>query len=269
MNIPLIDTVVILRKIGSLTLLVQLIGRGLRLLKDFQIEAGVIKNDCLVLDYSDTLNELKHLYDNPILEAADYSKAKEDNDLITCPKCGTENSKHAVRCRGDIGGQRCDFFWKSRICEPFYINGRLVDPGCGAENAPTARQCRCCQNTLIDPNDKLTNKHYTEKDYKLLLSFDMRPTPNNGVIVEYNMPNDERATIFYNPFSDNQIAKRIWYNNFVKNHANTPALKAAVRKCRNAGELCSLKKSLDTVSAVTHRKNGKGESIISKFIMKD
>ena len=268
-NIPLIDTIVILRKIGSLTLLVQLIGRGLRLLKDFQEDAGIIKNDCLVLDYSDTLSELKDLYDNPILENADFSKAKDEHELIMCPRCGTENSKFAVRCRGESGGVRCDFFWKSRICEPFYINGRLVDSGCGTENAPTARQCRNCDNTLIDPNANLSRKHYSSKDYKPLLKFDMKPTKNNGVLVEYHMPNDEVASIFYTPFSTNQVAKRIWYNKFVKNHANTPELKKKVRAMRNAGEMCSIKSQLDTIAAITHRRNDKGESVITKFIKKD
>jgi superfamily II DNA or RNA helicase len=268
-NIPLIDTVVILRKIGSLTLLVQLIGRGLRLLKDFQKDSGVIKEDCLVLDYSDTLNELKHLYDNPILENADFSKAKEDGDLIECPKCGTENSIHAVRCRGEVNGERCDFFWKSRTCEDFFINGILKTKGCGAENAPTSRSCRICQNTLIDPNDKLSNKHYKEHDYKPLLDFSMSPTKNNGVLVKYFMPKDEVAEIFYSPFSDNQVAKRIWYNNFVKKHSITPQLKKMVREARNAGEICKLQHLLDTVSAITHRKNDKGQSVISKFLYKD
>lgn len=268
-NIPLIDTVVILRKIGSLTLLVQLIGRGLRLLKDFQKDSGIIKEDCLVLDYSDTLLELKDLYDNPILEAADYASAKEDHDLIACPKCGTENSKFAVRCRGDHNGVRCDFFWKARKCEPFYINGRMVNEGCQAENAPTARECRCCNNTLIDPNEKLMRKAYTANEFKPVMQFNMKPTQNNGVIIEYYLPNDEVARNFYSPFSTNKIANKIFYNKFVKHHANTPGLKAAVRKARNAGELCSMNNALNTVSAITHRINEKGESLVSKFIMKD
>lgn len=268
-NIPLIDTVVILRKIGSLTLLVQLIGRGLRLLKDFQKDTGIIKEDCLVLDYSDTLLELKDLYDDPVLEAADFSKAKDDGDLIECPRCGEQNSKHAVRCRGDVNGQRCDFFWKSRECAPFYINGRLVDEGCGAENAPTARECRCCQNTLIDPNEKLVRKAYSEKEFKPIMQFEMTPCRNDGVLVQYYLPNNEVAKIFYSPFSKNQVAKRIWYNNFVKKHANTPSLKAKIRNAHNAGAMCGLKNDLNTVSAITHRQNDKGESIVGKFIMKD
>ena len=265
-NIPLIDTVVILRKIGSLTLLVQLIGRGLRLLKDFQVEAGILKNDCLVLDYSDTLMELKDLYDDPMLEAADFSKAQDNDELIQCPKCGEMNSKFAVRCRGEVGGGRCDFFWKSRVCEPFYINGRIVNMGCGAENAPTARSCRCCDNTLIDPNEKLLRKAYSSNEFKPVHQFVMKPTPNNGVIIEYHLPDGELASKYYSPFSDNKIAQRIFYNQVVKHHANTPALKSLFRKARNAGELCGLNKALDTVGAITHRKNDKGESIVGKFM---
>lgn len=266
-NIPLIDTIVILRKIGSLTLLTQLIGRGLRLLKDEQSDAGYKKENALVLDYSDTLNELKDLYDSPILDEADFSKSKENGDLITCPKCETENSFHAVRCRGvNSGGERCDFFWKSRICEDFYVNGKLKTEGCGAENAPTARQCRICENTLIDPNASLSKKHYTANDYKPVERFDMRPTKNNGVIVEYHLPNSETAKVFYSPFSNNQIAKRIFYNQFTKRHATTRALKGLVRAARNAGELCGLRDQLDTVEAVTHRTNDKDESVISKVI---
>lgn len=269
-NIPLIDTVVILRKIGSLTLLVQLIGRGLRLLKDFQKEAGIKKDDCLVLDYSDTLNELKDLYDNPILEEADFSKAKDENDLIQCPKCGTENSIHAVRCRNiDNNGERCDFFWKSRTCEDFYVNGVLKQSGCGAENAPTARSCRICNNTLIDPNENLSRKHYSNTEFKPVMQFKMTPCKNDGVLCQWYLPNDEVAKMFFTPFSEDKVAKRIWYNNFVKKFANTPALKKAVRQCRNAGELCQMESLLNTVSAITHRIGAGDKSVVSKVIYKE
>ncbi|MFW0778511.1 MAG: Hint domain-containing homing endonuclease, partial [Rickettsiales bacterium] len=55
LNRPLIDTSVILRRIGSLTLLIQLLGRGMRLLKQEHIDAGIHKADHLVLDYSGTM----------------------------------------------------------------------------------------------------------------------------------------------------------------------------------------------------------------------
>lgn len=269
LNIPLIDTIVILRNIGSLTLLVQLIGRGLRKLKDFQEDMGIIKNDCLVLDYSDTMAKMRELYDDPILDEADLSKSREDMGTIKCPKCGEENGFHAVRCRGVHNGQRCDFFFKSRTCDPFYINGELVNSGCGAENAPTARTCRICGNTLIDPNNNLSRKHYTETDFKPVEKFTLTPTKNNGVLAKYFLPEGEIATKFYTPFSENAIAKRIWYNEFIKNHCATPSEKAFARKMRNAGEICENAKSFDTIKAITHRINSKSVSVISKYILKD
>lgn len=271
LNIPLIDTIVILRKIGSLTLLVQLIGRGLRLLKDFQIDAGIVKDDCLVLDYSDTMSELRELFDHPVLEEADLSKSKEDENTITCPKCQVENGKHAVRCRG-IGsdGIRCDFFWRSRLCEPFFINGKLIDEGCGAENAPTARSCRCCDNTLIDPNAKLTGKHYTENDFIPVTKFDMRPTQNGGVAVEYHLVNGVVAKEFFPNAWDRSnpkhtIIKRMLNNNLIKK-VFTKEHQAKAYRARNAGEFCQLL-PLIKIEAVTHRKSGT-KDIISKVMHK-
>ena len=269
-NCPIWDTIVILRKIGSLTLLVQLIGRGLRLLKPEQVSAGIKKEDCLVLDYSDTMSDLHDLYENPLLDEADLSKSRQNQDTITCPKenCQTENGAGAVRCRGEHGGVRCDFFFKSRLCEPFYVNGVLKDEGCGAENAPTARQCRICGNTLIDPNEKLSGKHYTANDFVPVNRMQMIPCKNDGVLIIYMMANGEEAKIFHNPFSKNQIAKRIWNAEFVKHHAITPQLKKKVRAARNAGELCQLEDELNTVAAITHRTNDKGKSVIAKYINK-
>ena len=59
---PLIDTSVIMRKIGSLTLLIQLLGRGMRLLKPHHKAAGYHKQDHMVLDYTDTMAEMGGLY---------------------------------------------------------------------------------------------------------------------------------------------------------------------------------------------------------------
>lgn len=271
LNIPLIDTIVILRKIGSLTLLVQLIGRGLRLLKDFQIEAGVIKDDCLVLDYSDTMAELRELFDHPVLEEADLSKSLEEDKTITCPKCGKENGFHAVRCRGINGdGTRCDHFWRSRLCEPFFINGRLVNEGCGAENAPTARTCRCCDNTLIDPNAKLSGKHYTENDYIPLTKFEMKPTQNGGVAVEYHLVTGDIAREFFPNAWDkanpkHTIIKRMLNNNLIKKLFPKEHQSKAYR-ARNAGELCSYA-GLINIEAITHRKSGT-KDIVSKVLHK-
>lgn len=268
-NNPLADTIVILRKIGSLTLLVQLIGRALRLLKPEQIERGIIKKDGLILDYTDTMDHFREAYDSRVLDDYDREKSKKDNDTITCPKCGTENGSKAKRCCNVIDGVRCDFFWHSKICEPHYRNGRLVNSGCGAENSPSARECRLCKNILSDWNEKLKGTHYKQTDYKPVEKFDMKPTKNDGVLVEYYLPNNEVAKAFYSPFSGNETAKRIFYNKFVKFHATTPSMKKVCRFARNAGELCNHKKELDTIGAITHRLDVKGKSIITKMLTKE
>ncbi|MFK9938761.1 hypothetical protein ACJEP1_25465, partial [Klebsiella pneumoniae] len=58
-NVPFWDFSVILRKIGSLTLLIQLLGRGMRLLKDWQKEAPYswVKEDHLVWDFAGTMDD--------------------------------------------------------------------------------------------------------------------------------------------------------------------------------------------------------------------
>jgi len=155
---PLIDTSVIMRKIGSLTLLVQLLGRGMRLLKQKHKDKGITKKDHLVLDYSDTMAEMTDKYNDPILEKSQRQKSQREGSLITCPACNTLNSDRARRCINrpaltdgmpspmvgtiknySIDG-RCEWFWQSREC-----------PSCKTPNDTTAKQCRKCEGILIDP----------------------------------------------------------------------------------------------------------------------
>jgi superfamily II DNA or RNA helicase len=76
-NVPVWDVCVILRRIGSLTLLTQLIGRVLRTLKQEHIDAGFEKSDALVLDYTDTFESMGDFFDDPILDKALARKAQE------------------------------------------------------------------------------------------------------------------------------------------------------------------------------------------------
>lgn len=269
-NIPFISCIVLLRKISSLVLLTQLIGRGLRLLKPWQIEAGYKKESCYVIDYAGTMEDLRDKFEDPQLEEADLAKSRQEDKTITCPKCGEENGFHAVRCRGiSSTGERCDHFWRSRLCEPFYINGRLINSGCGAENAPTARNCRCCNNTLIDPNAKLTGKAYTENDFIPVVNLNIKPTQNGGVSVEYHLDNGVVAREFFPNCWDksnpkNAVIKRIVNNNLINKLFSKEDQPKAYR-ARNAGELCGLK-PLIKVQAVTHRKSG-SKDIIAKTIL--
>ena len=139
--------IVYLRPVGSLVLLIQSIGRVLRL----HIESGADMNsisreerlneiacsrkpNAMVFDYAGVMDKLGPLYENPILAQAQLEKAKREGSVIYCPKCNEENSDKARRCIGVSGaGVRCDWFWIKQDCRK-----------CGAHNDVTARDCRVC-----------------------------------------------------------------------------------------------------------------------------
>lgn len=276
---PLIDTSVILRKIGSLTLLVQLLGRGMRLLKPKHKEAGYHKVDHLVLDYTDTMPEMADKYHNPILEKAQLFKAKQEHQTIRCPKCLTDNSKFARRCIADDEKSqdgRCEFFWVSVLCKE-----------CKVENDPTAGECRNCQATIKDPNAKLSGKHYTDDDWLEVVSMTLRPTrPKNGarygsqgLVVEYLVKPDgelqhrartktvdgevlEVATEIFWPQSREKWMLAEWTNKFLKLHLD----KSMHHKLRDKhpGQIAGMAELFDVPKYITHRINEKGRSVIHR-----
>jgi DNA repair protein RadD len=257
-NIPPIDTIVILRKIGSLTLLTQLIGRGIRTLKQEHIDRGLIKTDCLVLDYSGTMESIGHLFNDPILEAAELERAKRKMQLIYCPRCNTENSSFARRCIGRSGDNlekdgRCGFFWSSKICEK-----------CGTENDKVARSCRECDYALIDPNANLTGKHYVDADLKPVLKMHTTLTKNTqGLVFTFVLPDDEIATQVFYPSSDNIQCKRMWYG-FMCQHVHKAWHKSLYG--RSAATILHQKAKIAIPTHITHRKNDKGGSIINRKV---
>lgn len=253
-NIPPIDTIVILRKIGSLTLLTQLVGRGIRQLKKEHQGLGMMKSDCLCLDYAGTFESLSEFFTDELLEAAQFEKSKRKQEFIYCPRCNTENSSFARRCRNREHGSlekdgRCGFFWSSKVCDK-----------CGTENDKVARSCRECDHVLVDPNAKLTGKHYTEQDLKPVLKFDIGLTQNsNGLIVTYELPEGEIAREFFWPSSDKQAAKNMWYAWLGKHLARSWHSKIIGRPAKFA---FANKAWFDVPSHITHRVNEKGNSII-------
>ena len=113
-NVPLWDTSVILRKIGILTLLTQLIGRVLRTLKPHQEDAGIVKRDALVLDYTDTIEAMGNIYDDPIVQQAMEQKGSaQEGEKQECPICSTMNSEFAVRCVGQSQSSGYDRDWET------------------------------------------------------------------------------------------------------------------------------------------------------------
>jgi len=168
---PHVDVVAILRATSSVSLLQQIIGRGLRLCEG--------KNDALILDYAENIE--KHCPDgdvfNPTITAPKVGGSGECVSAL-CPDCGFENeftarenperldsnefgyfvdlegnqlempSHYGRRCEGQkiVNGthERCAYRWTSKEC-----------PECGNHNDIAARVCDECGTEIVDPNEKL------------------------------------------------------------------------------------------------------------------
>lgn len=265
-NEPLIDTSVIMRRIGSLTLLVQLLGRGMRLLKPKHIDAGINKTDHLVLDYTDTMAAMADKYADPILERAQAQKATRKEDQITCPECQTLNSIYARRCVGVSNGARCEWFWHSINCTK-----------CGTANDKCSRECRSCGEYIRDPNENLIGRHYTEEDRVLVYKMDLKHTKNgNGVVVEYLIEDKkegaqkqiirgkevcvETATEIHYPKSPQKWLVGKW-KSFMGAHIHQSWFGRVIKM--DAHQVVKNQALFDCPVSMNHRKNDKGESIIS------
>lgn len=232
-NVPWWDTLVFMRPIGSLVLLIQAIGRVLRLLildgevpmfersnlfgltaeDRLELIAASSKPDALVMDYADVMNTLGHLYDNQILEQAELEKAKkEKKDLIECPKCmadlgiQTMNSPSARRCiYRDSKGERCEHFWHFRLC-----------PGCLTQNDQVARECRSCRRMLIDPNAALNNKSYSEGESIPVRSMKAGHGSGGKLWFRYELSTgDTPMEIFYPHAGENKKVNNVIWGKFV------------------------------------------------------
>lgn len=201
---PHVDLVAILRATESVSLLQQIIGRGLRIDDD--------KTDCLVLDYAENIE--RHCPDgdifNPDIKAGMTSGGTCSVKAV-CPQCKTSNefsgkqneegfeiddngyfidlegnrieteygdmpAHWGRRCFGLVKNKtihklvRCSYRWTFREC-----------PHCEAENDITARYCCSCKGELIDPNEKLIADFQMKKKDPTQIQTDkvitMRTTP--------------------------------------------------------------------------------------------
>lgn len=265
-NAPLLDTSVILRKIGSLTLLIQLIGRVLRTLKPEQVEQGLIKKDALVLDFTDTLEAMGDIYQDPILQQAMEQKGKAPaGEQIECPLCATLNSEYAVRC---IGQEQTS---EDGRCEHYFMFNECGN--CGAHNAPSARTCRKCDAVMIDPNANLKNKAYSDADYKKVKSMVIEETNGGKLGVYYYLDStymhngieqQEVALEYYDPFFGNQKWQKVKWKEFVLEHVVSVTWQKAVLACKSIAEVKQNVSAFRVPLEITHRKNDKGFSIINR-----
>lgn len=221
-NVPWWDTLVFMRPIGSLVLLIQAIGRVLRLLilagevpmfersnlfgctadDRLSLIAASSKPDALVLDYAGVMDTLGALYESQVIEQAELEKAKkEQKELIECPKCATMNSPHARRCIGKTetdpmtgAALRCDHFWHFRLC-----------PGCETKNDQVARECRCCKRMLIDPNAALNGKHYVDGESIPVRSMQVGSGSGGKLWIRYELSDGRTPIEIYWPYAGKQI----------------------------------------------------------------
>ena len=266
---PCIDTSVILRRIGSLTLLVQLLGRGMRLLKQSHESRGLKKDDHLVLDYSGTLDEMMELYENPIL---DECRSKEDkaNDqpMQVCPDCDTENSMYARRCTGrDNNGSRCEYFFAFVECQDRRApNGLLLSKGCGIKNDTRSKVCRNCSEWLDDPSENLNGKHYTENDLIPVKDFTFGLTKAaDKILVTYRLDNGKVAREIFDISKKDRWIRAAWLK-FLKDHCLNKVVQQKLYKCYDPKKALEHESFVMSPREVTHRVNSKGYDILARKV---
>lgn len=229
---PHVNHIVIMRATESAALYQQIIGRGTRLCEG--------KNDFLVSDYTDNINELFPSGDifEPSIKA--YGRKENPKIEVTCPTCSTvqEFSKrpnfddyneygYAVDLAGDVleplipahyGRRctnvvlkglnrfvRCDYFWANKECEE-----------CGHHNDIAARICESCKHQLIDPNDKLNDVAvvlYGEKKIKVevtAMHVDKGKTKSGGDVINVTFETEDNfiPVRFYPNHHNNWIARQ-------------------------------------------------------------
>lgn len=272
-NIPYWDTSVILRKIMSLTLLTQLLGRPMRLLKPDQIAAGLVKENHLCLDFTGTMFELGGLYEDPILEEAEAQRAKRSGEQVPCPKCQTMNSPYARRCIGkDLTSPdgRCEEFFSFIRCGFDKHGIRIFDDGCGTKNDPTARYCRHCDHVLRDPNAALNERAYTDKEWTDVQDFKVELTKDaEGVLYRYLVVKADGKTgwaneVFY-PFGGKPKHLRDMFKmKALLPHLEDKSMMKKMMDCHDAKTFMHYAGLIRAPKRITHRFNDKGRDIIHR-----
>lgn len=272
-NIPYWDTSVILRKIMSLTLLTQLLGRPMRLLKPEQIAAGLVKENHLCLDFTGTMFELGGLYEDPILEEAEAQRAKRSGEQVPCPKCQTMNSPYARRCIGKDSTSpdgRCEEFFSFIRCGFDKHGIRIFDDGCGTKNDPTARYCRQCDHVLRDPNAALNERAYTDKEWTDVKDFKVELTKDaEGILYRYLVVKADGKTgwaseVFY-PFGGKPKHLRDMFKmKALLPHLEDKSMMKKMMDCHDAKTFMHYAGLIRAPKRITHRFNDKGRDIIHR-----
>jgi DNA repair protein RadD len=204
-DIPSFDTVAYLRPTESLVLLVQTMGRALRL------SPKTNKKNALVLDFAGNIERHRDWDDPILLDALKQTIDKDKPFVILCPECQTLNTEHARRCIGLSNESRCSYYFEFKECP---------NVQCRVKNDIASRHCRLCNEEIINPNDKLSlNKivsnlievdviesNYTlsgsSSKFHLKCAYTCKDIENNiGIVYEHYMPSSQKAiNVFYGQF---------------------------------------------------------------------
>lgn len=214
-DVPAFDTIAYLRPTESLVLLVQTLGRGLRLSPQTE------KTNALVLDFAGNIERHRD-WDNPILLDALKQTVDKDKPLvIQCPSCQTMNTEHARRCVGIHNDKRCEYYFEFKTCP---------NSNCEAVNDIASRHCRICHTEIIDPNDKLKmslDSPYSKKVEVLSAKYAISDTKTNNFRINcaytcvegINKHGTRDTKIYYESFTPcSEKAQRVLYGQFVKQH---------------------------------------------------
>lgn len=208
-DVPAFDTIAYLRPTESLVLLVQTMGRVLRL------SPQTNKENALVLDFAGNIERHRD-WDNPVLLDALKQTIDKDKPLvILCPECNTMNTEHARRCVNVTNEKRCDYYFEFKECPNLK---------CETQNDISARQCRECGCEIIDPNLKLSliKKNLIQMEVlkaKYAISGTFR---SFRVHSSYQCKNSEGKLyrIYESFYPTSEKASRVFYGQFVKHHCD-------------------------------------------------
>lgn len=227
---PHVDVIAILRATESVSLLQQIIGRGLRIDDD--------KEDCMVLDYAENIE--RHCPDgdvfNPEIKAA-FTGTESSYIEATCAECGTVNTFSARKNLEQLGVDEWGYFTDltgerietehgpmpahyGRRCQGLVRRGAThvqcasrwtskACPHCDADNDIAARYCVECKGEIIDPNEKLriefkefkNDAHRIQTDS--VMEFSLKPVVSQKgreCLVATFMTPYRSFTVWYHPY---------------------------------------------------------------------
>ena len=231
---PNVGTIAIMRATESAGLLLQIIGRGLRL------HDG--KESALILDYAENLTRHGLSSDNLNPEIQAKAQIVKNPIDVACPVCRHINmfsekpnkeqipidshgyfmgafghqlldaTGHPIaahfgqRCQHialtPTGTNQCHHRWNFRDC-----------PECGGENSLSARECMHCGAELVDPNDKLILEEVAtaiklarkeELTHSKVTKVEAMQTKQGSIMLIYTLEDKKRVSDFINTQSDKQ-----------------------------------------------------------------